>query len=195
LSGFFDVECWKVQRVMGWLLTDTDGAHREGWAVAIVGGQEEGIGSCGDGRGGELVLLAGGGKAPASMITGWRAACTCGWRGPLWRRAKRAATAKNGGRWVYSIDTDPDDAAWEGVRQEWLDHAQNVDATASAITAVDRAARALDTARAELDAAVACARITGASWEAIGQAAGISRQSAHERWAHADTTSVWTGPH
>jgi len=35
----------------------------------------------------------------------------------------------------------------------------------------------------ELDDAVRFARKAGASWEAIGQAAGMSRQAAHSRWS------------
>jgi hypothetical protein len=44
------------------------------------------------------------------------------------------------------------------------------------------AAHRLEEARADLDAAVIGARATGTSWERVGAAAGMSRQSAHERW-------------
>jgi len=37
---------------------------------------------------------------------------------------------------------------------------------------------------AAVDDAVRAARAAGASWEQIGAAAGITRQSAHARWAH-----------
>lgn len=35
-----------------------------------------------------------------------------------------------------------------------------------------------------LDEAVAAARAAGATWEHIGEAAGMTRQSAHERWGY-----------
>ncbi|MCC6830846.1 MAG: hypothetical protein IT200_05820, partial [Thermoleophilia bacterium] len=59
-----------------------DTPHRQGGPVAMVG-ETEGVGSAGDGRGGEVVLLADGGRVSASLISGWRAGCACGWRGPL----------------------------------------------------------------------------------------------------------------
>lgn len=48
---------------------------------------------------------------------------------------------------------------------------------------VELAAEALSEAQRQLTAAVRSAREQGASWDAIGQAAGMTRQSAHERWA------------
>jgi len=170
---------------VGWLNETESSEHTEGWAVALAG-QEEAIGSTGDDSSSELVLLAGGGKVPASLITGWRAACTCGWRGPLWRRARQADTAKRGGRWVYSTEAtaDPDDDTWQGICQEWLEHTRTADATASAVTALEHAAATVATAQTELDAAVSRARAAGTPWETIGRATGISRQSAHTRWAH-----------
>lgn len=169
---------------MGWLLEREDGPHSEGWPVAMVGDQE-GAGSTGDGRGGEVVLLADGGRIAASHISGWRAGCSCGWRGSLWRRARRPETVRPGtGRWIYSDGVDPDDAALTGLHRDWLEHAQGADAAAAALTAIGAATAAHTRARAELDAAVARARATGASWDTIAQAAGITRQAAHQRWAH-----------
>lgn len=58
--------------------------------------------------------------------------------------------------------------------------------TEYAVRAVSRVATAVanfDAAAAELDAAVADARNAGATWEQIGRAAGMTRQSAWERWA------------
>jgi hypothetical protein len=56
---------------------------------------------------------------------------------------------------------------------------------------IQAAAEALDTARRELDQAVADARQQNppASWAAIGRAVGMSRQAARERWATATDTS------
>lgn len=56
-------------------------------------------------------------------------------------------------------------------------------ASGSALTQV----AALSALRAEvcqqLDEAVVTARAAGASWSEVGRAAGMTRQSAHERWA------------
>ena len=45
------------------------------------------------------------------------------------------------------------------------------------------AAREYTQAGHRLDKTVAAAKAAGASWADIGRAVGISRQSAHERWA------------
>lgn len=54
---------------------------------------------------------------------------------------------------------------------------------AETITDVASAAGSYRGARETLDSAVATARSTGASWTEIGKAAGITRQSARERWS------------
>lgn len=53
--------------------------------------------------------------------------------------------------------------------------------------AVQSVAAAMDQVRERqrrLDDAVAVARAAGATWGEIGAAAGMTRQSAHERWGH-----------
>lgn len=53
--------------------------------------------------------------------------------------------------------------------------------------AVQLVAEKMDQIRAQLqdlDSAVAVARAAGATWGQIGLAAGMSRQSAHQRWGH-----------
>jgi hypothetical protein len=52
-----------------------------------------------------------------------------------------------------------------------------------AVTDVGIAAAAYKGAGSALDRAVNAARAAGASWTDIGRAAGISRQSARERWS------------
>ena len=47
------------------------------------------------------------------------------------------------------------------------------------------AANAVLRSEARLGEAVAAAREAGATWAQIGEAVGMSRQSAHERWGHA----------
>ena len=51
---------------------------------------------------------------------------------------------------------------------------------------VHRVTALLEDMRAALDQTVALARRDGLSWEQIGQAAGLTRQSAHERWRWVD---------
>lgn len=54
------------------------------------------------------------------------------------------------------------------------------------LEAVRRAAEDRRAAELNLDHAVAAARKVGSSWAEIGDAVGISRQSAHERWRRID---------
>ncbi|HML52029.1 MAG TPA: hypothetical protein PKD84_11590 [Propionicimonas sp.] len=54
----------------------------------------------------------------------------------------------------------------------------------TALEALSGASGELRQAEANLDHAVVQARRAGASWASIGQAIGISRQAAHERWGH-----------
>lgn len=52
-----------------------------------------------------------------------------------------------------------------------------------ALAGVGNAAGVVARGRDQLETAVAEARAAGASWTQIGKAAGISRQSARERWS------------
>jgi len=63
--------------------------------------------------------------------------------------------------------------------REWEAHIAPLRGTAD----VRHAAAEVAEAEARLTAAVAAARKQGATWEAIGRAAGMTRQSAHERWS------------
>lgn len=125
-----------------------------------------------------------------NRVTGWRAACECGWRGTqFWPRAAFRD-------WTSSIA--PDEVAGfatgHGAYGEWFEHLH----AALPGLAVHDAAQELAAARETLDQAVATARASGASWTLIGKAAGITRQSAHERWgghtpaAQLDTTTTTT---
>jgi hypothetical protein len=51
-----------------------------------------------------------------------------------------------------------------------------------AVAAVAEAAAGVERAQALLEATVVLAREAGATWAQIGEATGMSRQSAHERW-------------
>lgn len=51
------------------------------------------------------------------------------------------------------------------------------------------AANTVRRSEARLGKAVVAAREAGATWAQIGEAVGMSRQSAHERWGHAPRSS------
>ncbi len=51
-----------------------------------------------------------------------------------------------------------------------------------ALAAVSEAVKGVDRAQALLEATVVLARGAGATWAQLGEAAGMSRQAAHERW-------------
>lgn len=114
-------------------------------------------------------------EAIQSRVTGWRAACECGWRGAqFWPRAEFPGSSSIAPDEVDGFETG------HGACGEWLEHLH----TALPGLAVHDAAQDLVDARDALDQTVAAARTAGASWAAIGKAAGLTRQSAHERWGN-----------
>ena len=112
---------------------------------------------------------------------GWRGMCTCGWLGPLHRRVPAMKDAAPARRLVYWAEpdtwADPPGPVEDAARDEWKAHLPSP--VIGAVKAAAAAARKADDA---LDDAVRLARLDGASWAAIGDAAGMTRQSAHERW-------------
>lgn len=119
---------------------------------------------------------------PDDEVSGWRAMCACGWRGPVWVRvststrtdtSKRRAFVPFLGDAVPSIDVD------DALRQEWKAHA----GPASALSELEAAARAVERAQERLDRGVRAARKAGVSWAGVGSAVGVTRQSAHTRWS------------
>ncbi|MER7244652.1 hypothetical protein [Kribbella sp. NPDC000426] len=118
------------------------------------------------------------------------------WVGQFWERVANKDDENLSQHRIYADLDDPhgvgifvDDRDVVGrlVREEWRSLHVNGDpnrpVTFDPNTAgVSRAAAAVDAARALLDEEVAAARAAGSSWADIGLAAGISRQSAHERW-------------
>ena len=107
-------------------------------------------------------------------VRGWRAACECGWRGAgFWPRAEYPRSSSMAPDEVDGFDTDG------GIFAEWSVH---LHATLPGL-AVHDAAQDIDTAMRRLDQAVAEARRAGASWTVIGAAAGLTRQSAYQRWS------------
>jgi len=131
---------------------------------------------------------------PAGEVTGWMVCCDCysntpfgpasSWIGPVFTRVPSKTLEHLAARRIFAADDvvayacereDVHDAAVALWRSE---HAFGTDA----LTEVGAAAQA----KLRLDAAVALARHSGASWADIGRAAGMARQSAQERWRGGD---------
>ncbi|MGW1737377.1 AsnC family protein [Nocardia sp. NPDC001965] len=128
----------------------------------------------------------------AAEIVGWRAICTTyssypnGWRrcwtGPDWIRVAALADQDLDARKVHwpsevAFFAPLDDAL---IMVDWEVHAGP---PAAELHEVGRHADAVADAQGKLDLAVHIARDAGASWADIGREVGISRQSAHDRWA------------
>ncbi|MET8799261.1 hypothetical protein ABZV91_22985 [Nocardia sp. NPDC004568] len=123
-------------------------------------------------------------------IVGWRAICTiyppdhgyrrC-WTGPAWTRVATPADQDLAARKLYwpggaaFLDPESEDL----IMGDWEIHV----GPAEELHEVGLAADAVSDAQRTLSQAVRAARDAGASWAGIGRAVGISRQSAHERWA------------
>lgn len=141
-----------------------------------------------------LALLADGSEQrpgnSGPQVVAWCAGCACGWRGGRVHRradypdddyAVRLGIAPDA---VDGFPPDEDGSAPVGggpsCYAEWEAHLR------SALPELElHEALADDEAgRGPVDQAVHSARSAGASWAVIGRAAGITRQSAHERWAH-----------
>ncbi|WP_458782336.1 hypothetical protein [Arthrobacter sp. D3-16] len=119
---------------------------------------------------------------PDEEMIGWRGACGCGWQGELWKRVASPADADFSRRRDYISSGGFADASREvgdAIHEEWKAHIS----PSEAILGVQAAAREHSQAGQRLDKTVAAAKAAGASWADIGRAVGISRQSAHERWA------------
>lgn len=150
---------------MGWTLDTGDAAayRHEGWAAAV---RDEGLDTLDEPAN------------TADTVIGWLAACECGWMSP--HLVSRADYPSLNGR------LDEDSIGEQIVIADWEAHVRPV----LVLAAVTTAEAARSTASLTLDHAVHDARRYGISWQSIGDAVGISRQSAHERWAHLDQLSV-----
>lgn len=124
---------------------------------------------------------------PYADVVAWEAACTCGWTGPRWER-DRQTVSEPGADEIAAADSmsvqlkDEPISVEDAARRAW-EHTHI--APMQTLQAVRQAAADARAAKKGLDQAVAAARATmpAASWEAIGRAAGVSRQTAHERWS------------
>lgn len=81
-------------------------------------------------------------------------------------------------RWLDALD--PDQVEWDDTR--------DLAAIGYAADALTSAQASVDQARGALTAAVAAARANGRSWADIGRSLGVTRQTAHERFAEALST-------
>jgi hypothetical protein len=172
---------------MGWVSNDDE---HEGWAAAVApdgrlagsstieGMLVEGI----TGRYRPDKMMPDYEVVPDREVIGWRGACTCGWRGELWERVSSPADADFSRRREYLAPNEFAHASSkveDAIHDEWKTHLAPLEAVAG----VKAAAREYSQAGQRLDKTVAAAKAAGASWADIGRAVGISRQSAHERWA------------
>jgi hypothetical protein len=149
-------------------------------------------GAVGSGWQGDMVIvaeLAGGSRLavdawqyrPEGQVTGWQSRCDCGWRGRVWERVAGESGTDLAALRVASVDSFLPEAVEDGpFFDEWAGHVEPVDAVARLVVLQQE----VQAATARLDEGVGFARLTGASWADIGRAVGMSRQSAHERWAH-----------
>ncbi len=157
---------------MGWI-REGAGGH-EGWPASMLGDGRAATGSTAG------HVLVGAEQVPQGRVAGFQARCECGWSGAHWSRVAAPAEQDRPARRVHTPDgfAPPADVE-DSMHTEWLRHVQ----PAAAVAAVATAARDYASARQALDAAVRAGRAAGVSWADVGAAAGMSRQSAHERWA------------
>lgn len=172
---------------MGWVSTDNE---HEGWAACLAPDGRLSASSTGEGmlfrgisgRYKPDTMMPDYEVVPDSEIVGWRGQCSCGWQGDRWERATSPADADFSHRRDY---ISPDDSAHaslkveDAIHNEWKAHI----APSEALLGLEAAAREYNQAGHRLAKTVAAAKASGASWADIGRAVGISRQSAHERWA------------
>lgn len=119
---------------------------------------------------------------PYADVIGWTTVCECGWRGPLWERVADPDEQDLAARKVYSEDGYGDDLEATS-HAEWKDHVRPFEGLGE----IAALARQHATIGRQLADAVARARTGGASWADVGTAAGMTRQSAHERWRNVST--------
>lgn len=166
---------------MGWV-TDEEG--HEGWPAALFA---DGARSVGTQDQQAVVELPNGEEElrDGEEATGWQARCECGWVGPVWSRVAVSSQDDRSRRRVYvstpSIYGSAPEEVEEAMDREWRQHAEQ----GRVLEAVRQQAREVAAAQARLGEAVRAARGAGRSWAEVGEATGMSRQAAHERWSKA----------
>ncbi len=152
-----------------------------------------------DHEGGPVVVLTDGqilrshyrepdGAPVVGTVAGWRAGCDCGWTGTQLLRRDEYEYELGLSTGNVPLDGICPEAVEDLCGAEWATHLHQV----LPLLAVHDAARhlaeltpAYDAARAALADAVHTAREQPGptSWQKIADVVGITRQSAHERWA------------
>ncbi|KQY61437.1 hypothetical protein [Nocardioides sp. Root140] len=187
---------------MGWI---TDSGEHEGYVLPEFEDGQRGIGVSGGGVPHDQVIVGIDyvGKPgaitderyltrPAAEVIGWRVVCDCNTSGPAGSRQwvsdlvtrvpSPALENPNAGK-IYAADDDVIDVIdthEDALRNLWRrSHVGGFDA----LDEISKARERVENAQDELTAAVAAAREQSVSWEAIGRATGMTRQSAHSRWA------------
>lgn len=177
---------------MSW--TDDSGRH-EGYLECLF---EDGWAGGGWSDGGVTVTVDPSGhrvpydawtSRPQAEVISWRLACNhpdgTTWRSDHeWIRVPSQSLEDLAAHRIFAPDDDAGfvddrDDVHAAVIAQW--HSEHVDPLTS-LDEIGSARREVAEATRRLDQAVARARVAEMSWEAIGKAAGISRQSAHERW-------------
>ncbi|MFT4398478.1 hypothetical protein ACLTEW_26490 [Gordonia lacunae] len=181
---------------MGWMHESDTRLHEAALVAVFEDGTESHGATIVDGVDYEIVDPGRRGKdglRPAAEIVGWLLSCDCAsrsssevlrWTDPVqWTRVPSASLEDLANHRVFAPDTDLDvnmrPEVAEAARAVWRrQHLDPIDADGE----IRAAAEARRDADARLDAAVAKARRLGRSWADIGAAAGMTRQSANERW-------------
>jgi hypothetical protein len=138
---------------------------------------------------------------PAGEVIGWRVVCDCYGPGDvrpskrwvsqqLWTRVASPVRHDPNAFRIYVtdervLDVDSGDAHSAGHSVWWNEHIGDVDAEAD----ISAAIATIRSGEEQLDRAVMQARKKQLSWAKIGAAAGMSAQSAHERWARRAKTA------
>ena len=193
---------------MGWISED---AHHEGYLLPHFLDGQRGAGVTGGNIPDDEVAVGVGvinddgdlryQTRPAAEVVGWVVCCDCSagrvtttWTGPTFVRVPSPSLESIAARRVFAPD---DDAPYASERSELEDAARELwrlehVCGADAVGEVQAAAAGAAQADLRLETAVALARHSGASWETIGRAAGMTRQSAHERWRRLDERTETT---
>ncbi len=102
-------------------------------------------------------------------VIGWRSACECGWRGAQFFLRSEWPGTDEYGRAPESVEAR--------CMAEWERHLRVV----MPVLAIHDLTAQIAQAQDDLVDAVSAARAAGVSWAAIGEAAGLSEQSARKR--------------
>lgn len=130
-------------------------------------------------------------------VVAWQLRCDCStpasfgrvsrWTGPTWQRVATAALENldagrifvNTDNWDASTISERDDVD-TAIRARWqTEHITPL----AALDTIRTIRTEIATATTHLTHAVTHARANGHTWDAIGKAAGMTRQSAQARWA------------